>query len=269
MASFWTSNQTPEQQHTDNPVEHSLNAASAIQPRNDYLRISKTLTYSYLFTLPLFVLYELGIFFVNAGSRNGVRIGADVLIRRLLELVGLYGTLWLAILVLIIGGIIVAYERREKIPLRPRWFGLMFAESALYAVVLGFLVGTFVSQMFGLTIPPLQIAGREGLAQGLVLSLGAGIYEELVFRLILVTLLVGLLRLVPMKPKVRSAIAMIVAALIFSWAHYIGALGDAFTLSSFTFRFLMGLALNLLFITRGFGIAAMTHALYDVMVTVM
>ena len=52
-------------------------------------------------------------------------------------------------------------------------------------------------------------------------------------------------------------------------AHYIGVLGDAFTLSSFTFRFLMGLALNLLFMVRGFGIAAMTHSLYDVYVTVL
>jgi membrane protease YdiL (CAAX protease family) len=271
MASFWTSNQSPERPQTDNPVEHSLNAASAIQPRNEYLRITKTLTYSYLFTLPLFVLYELGIIFVNMGNPRGVRIGAQVWIQQLLELVGLHGTIWLAILVLIAGAIIVVYERKQKIPLRPRWFGLMFIESALYAVVLGFLVGSFVSQMFGLAMltPTLQIAGREGLTQGLVLSLGAGIYEELVFRLILVTLLVGMLRLVPMSTKMRSAIAMVVAALIFSWVHYIGALGDAFTISSFTFRFLMGLALNLLFLTRGFGIAAMTHALYDVRVTVM
>ena len=48
--------------------------------------------------------------------------------------------------------------------------------------------------------------------------------------------------------------------------HYIGTLGDAFTLSSFTFRFLFGLALNVVFLVRGFGVAAWTHALYDVMI---
>ncbi|RLB78811.1 MAG: CPBP family intramembrane metalloprotease, partial [Deltaproteobacteria bacterium] len=53
---------------------------------------------------------------------------------------------------------------------------------------------------------------------------------------------------------------------LFSLVHYIGTYGDAFTLASFTFRFLFGLALNVLFIVRGFGIAAWTHALYDVMV---
>ena len=55
-------------------------------------------------------------------------------------------------------------------------------------------------------------------------------------------------------------------ALLFSAVHYIGALGDAFTLPSFMFRFLFGLALNVVFLVRGFGIAAWTHALYDVMI---
>jgi hypothetical protein len=53
---------------------------------------------------------------------------------------------------------------------------------------------------------------------------------------------------------------------LFSGAHYVGPLGDSFALPSFTFRFLFGLALNVLFLWRGFGVAAWTHALYDVMV---
>jgi membrane protease YdiL (CAAX protease family) len=62
------------------------------------------------------------------------------------------------------------------------------------------------------------------------------------------------------------AVAAVVGALLFSAVHYIGAFGDPFTLPSFTFRFLFGLALNGLYLVRGFGIAAWTHALYDVMV---
>jgi len=61
-------------------------------------------------------------------------------------------------------------------------------------------------------------------------------------------------------------VSALVGALIFSAVHYVGALGDAFTLSSFTFRFLFGLALNGIFLIRGFGVAAWTHALYDVLV---
>ena len=62
---------------------------------------------------------------------------------------------------------------------------------------------------------------------------------------------------------------MVAGAAIFSAAHYMGALGDTFEWSSFTFRFLMGIALNVLYMTRGFGVAAMTHAMFDVIVTVM
>ena len=58
------------------------------------------------------------------------------------------------------------------------------------------------------------------------------------------------------------------AAAIFSAVHYIGPFGDPFAVSSFMFRFLFGLMLNVLFIVRGFGIAAWTHALYDISIVV-
>ncbi|MDX1672858.1 MAG: CPBP family intramembrane glutamate endopeptidase, partial [Balneolaceae bacterium] len=56
------------------------------------------------------------------------------------------------------------------------------------------------------------------------------------------------------------------AALIFSGVHYIGVFGDPFTVGTFLFRFLFGLALNGIYIYRGFGMAAWTHAIYDMMV---
>jgi hypothetical protein len=76
----------------------------------------------------------------------------------------------------------------------------------------------------------------------------------------------GLKGLFPETSPYAYIIVALVGALLFSAVHYIGALGDAFTLSSFTFRFLFGLALNAVFLIRGFGVAAWTHALYDVMI---
>ena len=61
-------------------------------------------------------------------------------------------------------------------------------------------------------------------------------------------------------------IAAVVGAVVFSAVHHIGAFGDPFTLPVFTFRFLFGLALNAVFLLRGFALAAWTHALYDVLV---
>ncbi len=45
-----------------------------------------------------------------------------------------------------------------------------------------------------------------------------------------------------------------------------GPFGEPFTLSAFTFRFLFGLALNGVFLVRGFAVAAWAHAIYDVLV---
>jgi membrane protease YdiL (CAAX protease family) len=99
----------------------------------------------------------------------------------------------------------------------------------------------------------------------LALSIGAGVYEELVFRVILVGGLFAMLRRLVTDRLVAYVLAAVVGAAVFSVVHYVGTFGDVFTPASFTFRFFFGLALNGLFLWRGFGVAAWTHALYDVM----
>jgi membrane protease YdiL (CAAX protease family) len=219
--------------------------------------------------LPLLVIYEMGIWLVNTGELSQVRIGADILVKRLLNFIGIHGTFWMSALLVAIGVVIILYERKKNIPIRPRYFGLMFGESLVYGLVVGISVASFVAQLFSVIWPPLLEHGARGIsmAQGLILSLGAGVYEEFVFRLVLVSALVLLLRLLPIGNRLRYILAAIIGAAIFSSVHYLGELGDVFTLQSFTFRFLMGLCLNALFLWRGFGIAAMTHALYDILVT--
>ncbi|MEP7219206.1 MAG: CPBP family intramembrane glutamic endopeptidase [Bacteroidota bacterium] len=251
-----------------NPVEQALNAASGIRPRSEYLRLTKTLTYSYIFVLPLLVIYEVGIWLINKGEVNQIRIGADLLLKTILGYAGIHGTIWVSVVIAAIGAVIMWYERRLRLPFRPGFFGLMFLESALYGVVIGLMVASVVTQLFsGMWLPMLQVAGQLGTTHELILSLGAGVYEELLFRLILVSTLVWILKFMISRPRTRYIIAAVIGALIFSAVHYIGALGDQFTLQSFTFRFLMGLALNAIYLWRGFGIAAMTHALFDVFVT--
>jgi membrane protease YdiL (CAAX protease family) len=98
-----------------------------------------------------------------------------------------------------------------------------------------------------------------------MLSLGAGLYEELLFRVLLVSgLALAGRRLLGWSPRAAGAVAVGVSAVAFSAFHYVGPYGDPFTLPSFTFRALAGLAFSALYLTRGFGITAWTHALYDV-----
>ncbi|MDP9349538.1 MAG: CPBP family glutamic-type intramembrane protease, partial [Gemmatimonadota bacterium] len=141
-------------------------------------------------------------------------------------------------------------------------------ESALYALLFGGVVGTatqWVVEGVGVRLAAGEgVMGTLPLREGIVLSLGAGIYEELLFRVLLAGGLFVLFRQSGL-PRLRAGVfATLVSALAFSAFHYVGPYGDPWALPSFTFRFLAGLAFSALFLVRGFGIAAWTHALYDV-----
>ena len=64
-------------------------------------------------------------------------------------------------------------------------------------------------------------------------------------------------------------IGTIIASAIFSAFHYIGPYGDRLELYSFAFRMIAGLFFSALYLLRGFGITAWTHALYDVSLLVI
>ena len=96
--------------------------------------------------------------------------------------------------------------------------------------------------------------------------LGAGIYEELLFRLILLNLGIGLLAWMRAGRKTSVIGGIVLTSVLFSAAHYVGPSGDPFRWLTFLFRFLAGVFFAVLFRYRGFGIAAGTHAFYDVLV---
>src|SRR5947199_385904 len=99
----------------------------------------------------------------------------------------------------------------------------------------------------------------------LMVSLGAGIYEELLFRVLLVTALAAAARtLLGWTPFTAGIAATVLGAAIFSAFHYIGPYGDRLQIYSFVFRMIAGLFFSALYLLRGFGITAWTHALYDV-----
>ena len=234
----------------------------------DYHRVTRTATYSFLMALPLLLLYEGFILLVNRGQVMQVRISAEVWMKRVLPTLGATGLHVLAVVVVLLGIGVYLYERKKDIPIRTRYFGWMIGESAVYAVVLAFLVSTVIGMIFAAaptTLAAVQMA-EQSVWTKLALSIGAGLYEELLFRVLLVGGLYLLLKKVLSQNTAAYVIAAVVGALLFSTVHYIGTLGDAFTLSSFMFRFLFGLALNVVFLVRGFGVAAWTHALYDVMI---
>lgn len=236
------------------------------QPFATYFRDTKSLLYSYLISLPLLLLYEVLIFISQPDSEHVVRISVDVWIKTLFSYFG-KDVLSITLIFVALIGLFILYRERQKLSsLRFSYFVIMIFEAAVYAFLLAIIISSAVSSL--LQIIPVQPTVVESLStlQKLALSLGAGLYEELFFRVILVTVLVFLFKKIFSKKWMASVTAILLAAFLFSSVHYIGAMGDPFTIGSFLFRFLFGLALNAIYLWRGFGTAAWTHAIYDLMV---
>jgi hypothetical protein len=240
--------------------------------RQSYWELSRSARYSLLFALPLLLLYETLAVALNQGTDSGIRNGADVLLRSLAATVfGDRGpVLFGGTVALLLLTLAIRDRRRAGVSLRPRLFVVMLLESALLAVVFGFVVGIVTAQLLN-ALPTMAIGQTREMEWPVVfmVSLGAGIYEELAFRVLLVSGLLLLARtLFAMGKTSATVFAVIVGALIFSAFHYIGPYGDPLELPSFVFRAVAGLAFSGLYVTRGFGITAWTHALYDVFLLV-
>jgi len=231
---------------------------------NHYLDKTRGILYSYLACLPLLALYEILIRISQPSAEYAVRISVDVWFRTLFSFLGLNALSAVLMIAAFTGAIIVYQKRSELKHLKKAYFGYMLLESFFYAILVGTLIGIFLEAI--LLIDASNPLYQLNKLQLIALSLGAGLYEELFFRVILVSALVYLLNKVFTTKYIAYSLSAIIAALIFSGVHYIGEYGDIFTVSSFLFRFLFGLALNIIYVTRGFGIAAWTHAIYDLLV---
>jgi len=224
----------------------------------DYYKDSQKPLPSLLFLLPLIILYELGTYFFASDPlhHTETRIIAFNLLRDFFRLFGATGQYLPALAVI---GILLAWHIAHRDPWTvdlPLLFG-MAIESALLAIPI-----VFLSALPTHRLPLIAATNWRSL---LVLSVGAGIYEELVFRLIALTLLNLLLVDVLKVRKLASNLLIVfIPALLFSLYHYLGS--DSFTWQSFIFRTLAGIYFGILFTFRGFGITAGAHASYDLLV---
>ena len=237
----------------------------------DYWQASRALRYSLLFAVPLLLLYQVLALIVPADPGGiGVRNGADVVLQALFTVIaGVWGPRLFMLSLVIVGIWLIAKDlRAHPGPLSPAVFGGMLVESVCLALIFGIVVGGLTTALLGAPPPPMLMPlspPQLDRSTMLMLSLGAGIYEELLFRVVLVGFFAWVgRRLLGWRPLTAGIAATILGALIFSAFHYIGPYGDALDPYSFTFRTLAGLFFSGLYLSRGFGITAWTHALYDV-----
>jgi hypothetical protein len=223
----------------------------------------RNLLTSLILVFPLLVAYQVGVLFTLPMLN-----GADFVTTFLLRTLELTASQYLAF----VGGVFVVFLAavlglRKRQPFNGRTVLPVLLESSIYALTMGSLIVLVMTRVLGL---PLELsAGLEGqgLVGRLVMSLGAGVYEELVFRLGLLGGLVFLCeRGLGWSRTGGFLLALGISAVLFSAVHHIPPHGDPLSLGVFTFRALAGIFFGLLFWFRGLAVAVYTHALYDMYV---
>jgi membrane protease YdiL (CAAX protease family) len=229
-------------------------------PIRKYLKETRSPVYSAALLLPFFVVYHTGTVLLGTTYVNG----ADAMIVRILAALSVR-SMFASALVLVACFVVWQLYTRANWKVDSGRLALLFGESLAYALLLVLLSGWLITRL------SLSVPGRApNLLEQVVLYCGAGIYEELLFRGFLLGSLVLLFtRAFRMRAVPGAICAALLAALLFSLFHYVGPAGDRFELGSFVQRAAGGLYFSALFVTRGFGVTAAAHALYDVIVGII
>lgn len=215
---------------------------------------------SAVLVFPLLLTYQLGILSSGGTGLNGVDFVTKALIELCERDLGNYLSV-LGAMLLGYGALLVILRRHGRFS--SQRFVPVVVESAFYASTMGTLILVII-QRFQQFMPGLAVAGTSA-ADIAVISAGAGLHEELIFRVLGMGGLGFLLSGLTGRRRAWLA-ALVLSSLIFSLAHHVGPAGEPFTYAAFTYRTLAGVFFALVYQLRGFAVAAWTHALYDVYV---
>lgn len=219
-----------------------------------------------IFVVPLLAAYEAGVIWLGGRDSDAFRSGADAWLRGGLEHLGLNRP-WLVPAMVVVGLLVWHIAQQDPWRISLGTLGGMLCESLLFACLL-----VVLAQLQTYGIKAWHVNGTaasfptERAAAMAVVFLGAGIYEEVLFRLCLLPMCHGLFRSSGVRPAVAALLAALATSLAFSFAHYVGPAGEPFRLFSFAFRTFAALFFALLFVVRGFGITVGAHAAYDLIV---
>jgi len=249
--------------------------------KDSYLERTNRPVYALVFLLPFIIFYELGTIFINTDvlNQSQIRVVAFVWLQQFLQWVGFGSRVaWMApalAVVVILIAFQLASRKGWKVWIADIW--PMAVECSLLAVPL--IVFSLVlndSAPRQAVVRAAQTIQWPGLMTNIVTGIGAGIYEELIFRLVLICFFMiifdDLLRL---GRRNSIIVSVLLSAALFSAHHHIVfvnghlALGSPFNLTEFIFRTIAGIYFAVLFAVRGFGITAGTHAFYDIIATVI
>jgi hypothetical protein len=226
-----------------------------------------------VFILPLLVGYEVGVQALGGANPETIRNGADHWLRYGLSEMGV-SLFWVPPAVLVLVFLFWASRRWRD---RPDDLTGVLSGMVLESVAFALGLWGFSRALGPLLLRAgveLRVAAGPGTAvneqalRQVVTYLGAGLYEEAIFRLVLFSGLLLCLRAIDVSRMLAVALAAVSSAVLFSTAHHIGPYGQPYSNYLFVFRLVAGLYFALLYQLRGFGIAVGAHACYNVMVSI-
>jgi len=264
--------------------------------KDSYLERTSRPIYAIVFLLPFIAFYELGTILINTDvlNQSQVRVVAFVWMQQLLDYLGFGGKFVWAAPALMVVVILAALQlvSGKKWHVWSADFIPMAIECMLLAVPLIVLSLFLHTAMTGRSVaagyhapatvtlavvqPPAASPHAATLLADIVTGVGAGIYEELIFRLFLICLLMLFFQdLLGLGKRNSIILSVLISAALFSAHHHVDLLNgqfntvDAFDWAKFAFRTIAGVYFAILFAIRGFGITAGTHAFYDIIATLV
>jgi hypothetical protein len=245
-------------------------------PSNTYWHRSQQPLSSLIMLLPLIALYEAGVlWFAGDRAHGGLPdVLAHSLIAQFVAAFGITSAATLPGLIVVVLLLSMHVAHGQRAPFAPRLYLGMGLEAALLAVPLFVLMLVFRQQMWALRPLAAGAAAPMTWQAQMFLSLGAGIYEELLFRVIAIALVHWLLvDYLALPDSWGTALTVALSALAFALYHFDLSAGpgepNAFQFSTFICYAFGGVYLAVVYVLRGFGIAAGTHATYDILVTLV
>jgi hypothetical protein len=240
-------------------------------PPDSYFRRTELPLTSLVFLLPIIILYEIGtaLWATNPHSQTESRIIAFSMLQRFL---GAFGASAKYLPALAVPAVLITWHiaRRDKWKVKPAHVAGMVLESVVLAIPL-MLIGRATERYLShitLAGAPSLLAKLHGAKGLFVLSLGAGVYEELLFRLIAFTVLSFVFSdLLEMRKSAAALLMVVGSAILFSCYHYLGS--EPFRFWTFAFRTLAGIYFGAVFLCRGFGVTAGSHVAYDLCVVAL
>ncbi len=218
-----------------------------------------------IFLFPLLILYQVGITLHPWIPRNTSEpvVIAFQLMLRFFAAIGTAGN-YLPGLALVVVLVVWHLTRKDPWEFDPLLYCGMFGESVLWSLPIVFFALLAAHGAALDSTNPASASAQPWQTQA-VISIGAGIYEELLFRLILLTVLLFVFKdLLQIAFGWSLVLAIIGSAILFSLYHYLGS--EPFSPQTFFFRTAAGIYFGGIFIYRGFGVDVGTHVVYDLIV---